>query len=143
MADVKGIREIQALFDGAPARIQKNAASAGTQAVAMGIRKKAEQFARSHGGGLARLASKKVIIVKKVAGRITRQVGWKKPWSALAHLFEFGTAERIQKKTGRRTGRMAPQPHLRSAVADTSVAEAEALFVKGAARRFMRDMAKQ
>lgn len=142
MADVKGIREIQALFDGAPARIQKNAASSGTQAVATGIAKKATNFALWHGGGLARLAAKKVIIVRKVAGKITRQVGWKKPWSRIAHLFEFGTAERVQKKTGRRTGRMAPKPHLRSAVADMTVAEAEATFVKGAARRFMRDMAK-
>jgi hypothetical protein len=143
MADVKGIREIQALFDGAPLRIQKNAANSGTQTVATEVRKKAEQFARSHGGGLARLAAKKVIIVKKVAGKFTRQVGWKKPWSRLAHLFEFGTAERVQKETGRRTGRMAPKPHLRSAVADMSVQQVEALFVKGAARRFMRDMAKK
>lgn len=27
-----------------------------------------------------------------------------------AHWFEFGTAERVQKKTGRRTGRMTPSP---------------------------------
>lgn len=28
-----------------------------------------------------------------------------------AHWFEFGTADRVQKKTGRSTGRIAPQPY--------------------------------
>jgi HK97 gp10 family phage protein len=33
----------------------------------------------------------------------------------LAHLFEFGTRDRVQKKTGRATGRMTPRPFIRPA----------------------------
>lgn len=142
MADVKGIREIQALFDSAPARIQKNAASSGTQAVATAVAKGAKRKAMSHGGALAWLANKVIVVRKKRGAILTRQVGWKKPFARLAHLFEFGTAERVQ-KNGRRTGRMTPKPHLRSAVAEITVAQAEAVFVKAAARRFMRDMTKK
>lgn len=35
--------------------------------------------------------------------------------SRLAHLFEFGTRDRVQKKTGRKTGRMTPRPFIRPA----------------------------
>jgi hypothetical protein len=38
------------------------------------------------------------------------------PKSRLAHIFEFGTQERIQKTTGRRTGSIRPEPFMRVSV---------------------------
>lgn len=38
------------------------------------------------------------------------------PKSRLAHIFEFGTGERVQKTTGRRTGRIRQEPFMRVSV---------------------------
>ena len=42
-------------------------------------------------------------------------VGFRFPASKLAHLFEFGTAPRFQKSTGRFTGQIQPTPTVRPA----------------------------
>lgn len=43
-------------------------------------------------------------------------VGFRQPHSRLTHLIEFGTSERVQKTTGRKTGRMPARPFIRPAM---------------------------
>jgi len=147
MAKVTGLAELSAALKSVPDIVAVRVAYSGTRAVANEVAKRARKNALAHGGGLARMA-KAITTRKATRGQIRAQVaggiivGWRKPWSRLAHLFEFGTAERVQKETGRRTGRMAPQPHLRPAIAEVAATVFEAVFVRGAARRLERELKK-
>lgn len=137
---ITGLSDVLSALNEMPVKIQKNVVGAGTQGVATLVVKKARTNAFRHGGGLASHA--KDIVVRKTPGKNERLVGFKKGISRLAHLFEFGTAERVQETTGRRTGRIPMQPFLRPAVEQTSPQQAEDAFVKASARRFEREMKK-
>ena len=56
------------------------------------------------------------ITVRRPRRGQTVKIGFIQPASGRAHIEEFGTAPRVQKKTGRSTGRAAAQPFLRPAI---------------------------
>lgn len=64
--------------------------------------------------GRAALKSVRVNKASQIDGLAV--VAFRKPHSGLVHLIEFGTSERIQKSTGRRTGRMPARPFIRPAI---------------------------
>ena len=121
--------------------MQKNVLASGNRAVANQVKKRAQAATTNE-------TMRKGLITKQAAfnGLKSRNkwafiVGVRKPFSALAHLFEFGTAERFT-KGGARRGRMSPKPFLRPAVESMSAQEAEAIFSKAAGRNFDRQLAK-
>ena len=68
-------------------------------------------------------------------------VAFQQPHSRLAHLFEFGTSQRVQTTTGRSTGRMPARPFMRPAV-DSVEGEVEAKMAERLAAGIEREIGK-
>lgn len=109
-----GGKEIQKVLKEMPVRMQRRALvhafRQGANLVKGAAKNKApnENFAKAitvaRGSGRTRPTKNTVVFL-----------ALKKPYSRLAHLFEFGTVERFQ-KSGRATGRIIAQPFLRPAL---------------------------
>ena len=137
---ITGLHEIQRKLESLPDRMQQNVLASGNGAVARALAKDMKQGLSGsiHPFRDAVKASQNPMR-RKTKGFI---VGLRKPFSSLAHLFEFGTAERVQKTTGRRTGRMPAEPFMRPALEQMGGDKAEQIWTKAAARAFERQLAK-
>lgn len=139
---IHGLDDIKRKLESLPDKMQKNVLASGNRAVANQVKKRAQAATTNE-------TMKKGLIAKQAAfnGLKSRNkwafiVGVRKPFSSLAHLFEFGTAERVQTTTGRRTGRMAASPFLRPAQESMGASEIEAIWSKAAGRNLDRQLAK-
>lgn len=131
MAEVRGIREIDALLRDLPENMQRNVVRSGNRAVAKEVTDRVQRGGRVH--FLVRMAA---TFRQNPKGRATGafKVALRGRWGRLAHLFEFGTTERTQKKTGRSTGHMKATPFLRPAVDSMSEDEVAKVWAKAASR---------
>jgi len=138
MADVRGIKEIDALLRDLPIDMQRNVARAGNRAVAKEISERVQRGGRVH--FLVRMAA---TFRQNPQARSTGgfKVALRGIWGRLAHLFEFGTAERTT-KDGRKTGRMRATPFLRPAVDGMSDDEVAKVWAKAASRNLDRQLKK-
>lgn len=137
MAQVFGIKEINDALDKLPNRMQQNVIAAGNRAVAKAVADEAKR------GSIDLSIRAAVHFEQNPSRRATKGfiVGLRKPWSRLGHLFEFGTGERVQKKTGRATGRMPMTPWLRPAL-EAIGGRAEEIWAKAATRNLDRQLKK-
>ena len=137
MAQILGIKEINDALGKLPDRMQQNVIAAGNRAVAKAI---ADEAKTSPVDVKIKAA---VHFEQNPRRRVTKGflVGLRKPWSKLGHLFEFGTQHRVQKTTGRATGRMPMTPWLRPAL-EAVGGKAEQIWAKAAARNLDRQLKK-
>lgn len=137
MAEVRGLKEIQTLLTQLPDNMQRNVLRSGNRALAK------EVSERIAAGGKVPALARTVTFRENPAKRATRafMVGLRKPWSALAHLFEFGTAPRFH-KSGKSTGRMIADPFMRPPLERMSEREAEEIWSKAASRNLDRQLKK-
>jgi len=137
MATVRGIKEINDILEKLPDRMQQNVIAAGNRAVAKAI---ADEAKRADIDVSIKAA---VHFEQDPRRRRTKAflVGLRRPWSKLGHLFEFGTQERVQKTTGRATGRMPKTPWLRPAL-EAIGGKAADIWSKAASRNLDRQLKK-
>ena len=112
-ADLKGISD-----EMTSGRLLDNACAAGARVLSDDIKSRSPsnriRRAATVRKGRAALKSTRISRASQIDGLAV--VAFRKPASALVHLIEFGTSERIQKSTGRRTGRMPARPFIRPAI---------------------------
>lgn len=117
---IEGAREIQRVLEEMPRRLQRQALVHAFREGANIVRDEAKVKAATLPDGFAQA----LIVARPTAKQRRRRgqhetvvvIAFKKgKFSRLAHLFEFGTAERFQ-KSGRFTGRITAQPFLRPAL---------------------------
>lgn len=137
MAAVHGIDEINKFLGALPEKLQQNVIQAGNRAVAKAVADDAKTAPVS-----MRIRAA-VYFESNPRSKITRGflVGLRKPWSSLGHLFEFGTQNRVQKKTGRGTGRMPMTPWLRPALEKVGP-RIEEIWARAAKRNLERQLKK-
>ena len=98
-----------------------------------GEAKTARKWLRSRLKGLRRkgLASSIEYVTERTGGRRWHGIeGTVTCFAPHAHLVEFGTVERVQKTTGRRTGRMPSKPFMRNAYMAKRQAAFQAVLAK-------------
>lgn len=138
MSKIMGLNDLQHALDQLPDAMQRNVIRAGNRKIAEELRKGIQSS--SWPASLRRVVS--VDLADKRKSRMPRFiVGLKKPWSKLAHLFEFGTAPRVQSSTGRATGRMTSTPAMRQAL-EFIGGRAEQIFAAAASRNFALQVKK-
>ena len=137
MSKIIGLSELQAALDAIPDALQRNVVRAGNRAVAEKTRKLIQ--ASNWPESLKRMVSVALADKRRLA-MPKFIVGLRKPWSKLAHLFEFGTQNRAH-KSGKGTGRMTANPAMRQAI-EAIGPDAERVFVAAAARNFELQMKK-
>lgn len=132
---VLGVGQIKQALGALPERMQQNVLRAGNRAVANALVKSVKQS----GAPLAPAA----ITRPNPASKITKGflVGFRRPFSALAHLFEFGTRERYH-KSGKSTGAMRATPMLRPALDNLGSEQAEQIWAKAASRNLATQIRK-
>lgn len=130
MAEVRGIKEIDALLRDLPEAMQRNVVRSGNRAVAKEISERVQKGGRVH--FLVRMAA---TFRQNPKGKATGafKVALRGRWGRLAHLFEFGTSAR-QRKSGGSTGAMQATPFLRPAVDGMSADEVAKTWAKAASR---------
>ena len=111
MIEIEGLGDLQKLLEQFTGRTQRRLNLNALMAMGRVIVKDAKRRVPVRTGAL-----KKAITVKRPRRGNTVKIGFKPPASRYAHLVEFGTGERVQKKSGRSTGRAAAQPFLRPAI---------------------------
>jgi HK97 gp10 family phage protein len=127
-ARVRGLKQLQATLRTLPRKIETGAVRSSVRAGAGEIRDEVKRHAEYK-------SIKKAIAVqprKKRGGRFRATVGIRttgRNRAPHAHLIEFGTKERVQKTTGRRTGRMPARPYFEPAV-EASQENAIQVFLK-------------
>lgn len=138
VSKVLGLDEIQRKLDTLPDKIQQRVLASGNGAVARAIAK--EMKTGLSGSIHPFLGAVKVASdpeKRKTKGYI---IGLRKPFSSLAHFFEFGTGPRTQKTTGRYTGSMPAQPFMRPAIEGMSAEDVELIWTKAAGRNLERQL---
>jgi len=120
MADFQltGAKDLQKVLEEVPKKYRKKALKSAFREGAKIVKKDAQDNARQHGLDRDYWKDITVSVPKgrvKLDKSVVRTVAVKKEHSSLAHLFEFGTAERF-KDNGASTGRISPMPHLRPAL---------------------------
>lgn len=138
MVQVLGIDQIQRKMESLPVKMQQQVLAAGNRAVATAYRKELNIIAPQD------TVKKASMVRANPRLRKTKgfSVGLRKPFSALMHLFEFGTTERVQTTTGRRTGRMPSTPSMRQALERFTPQRIEQIWTKGASRNLQRQLTK-
>lgn len=137
MAEVRGIKEIGDILKELPGHIEQSVVRSGNRAVAKELASRVQKAPRVH--FLVRMAAT-FQINKERATTKGYKVGLGGYWGPLAHLFEFGTQDRTQKKTGRFTGRMKATPFLRPAVDSMSPDEVAKIWSKAASANLNRQL---
>lgn len=156
MAKVTGIADIQAKLKELPVRLQQNVLRSGNRAIAVEMVKRIKA-----NPNLPAAVKKAVRQISNPNSRVTKGfvVGLRRPYSALSHLFEFGTDERYHKpggrlggfkalagKKGKSVGRMPATPFLRPVLDELGGDRSAEIWVKAAQRNFdlqMRKMARR
>lgn len=132
---VLGVGQIKQALDALPERMQQNVLRAGNRAVANQLVKSVKQS----GVPIAAAATSRPNPASKVTKGFL--VGFRRPFSALAHLFEFGTQQRFH-KSGKSTGAMRAQPSLRPALETLGKDQAEQIWAKAASRNLATQLKK-
>lgn len=126
---IKGLPEIRRALDALPAAVEKK--------VVDGALRKGGEIFKADIKAKAKFKRLRDGVAVKTASRTERQrdvnkgdvyVGFKGDAARFAHLPEFGTAERVQKTTGRRTGKMPMTPLVRPAFDSKKDAAADAVI---------------
>lgn len=134
--EVLGVAAIRTKLRSLPERMQRNVLAAGNRAVANETAKEA----RIGGTSTTRAA---VSARPNPRKRKTKafMVGLRRPFGRMAHWFEFGTGARVQRTTGRETGRMPATPFLRPAI-ERMRAKAEQVWSRAASRNLALQLRK-
>lgn len=154
---VLGVKEIEMALRQLPISMQANVVRAGNRAIA-------NEFVKRIKANPNLPATVRTAIISSVGFGIKRKkglymVGLRKRFAPLAHLIEFGTADRYQKrprhtlnfgkakvtfgqKRGRYTGRMPANPFLRPLLDHYSSEQIEHIWAKAASRNFNLQMRK-
>lgn len=112
--EITGLKEVESVLKRLPAQISQKvrvkALKSGANIIAREIRSRAP-------GGINKIVRvRKTNKRQKGIGFGEVIIGFEWPKSKLVHLFEFGTAPRRQKTTGRFTGQMPAKPFIRPAI---------------------------
>lgn len=136
---VLGLKELEKALEQIPVKMQQHVLRSGNRALG-------NQFVKQirSNTNLPATIRKAAVSLPNPKAYATKGylVGLRKPFSPLAHLFEFGTDERAQKKTGRRTGVMPAVPFLRPVLDDLGGGKAAEIWAKAASRNFELQMRK-